>query len=192
MRTVTKSNPEQDFFSFNVKTKIVCRYFASCSSEQEHLTHGMYMSVLIRPSDVKIEPIMFYEVINVKVFSHSIAFAILVVVTSRSSSFEDTISVHAGAERNVCDIVVSTETPPNFHQSISNAAPREQTSTLTPAPPQVLTSKTPQPFAQPFAQMRYNRLLSILCFFHVGIETGAQSVLGLCIGNTYHLNRKRI
>ena len=49
-------------------------------------THGMYMTALIRPSDVKIEPIMFYEGINAKVFRRSIAFAIAVVVTSRSSS----------------------------------------------------------------------------------------------------------
>ena len=101
---------------------------------------------------------MFYEGINAKVFRCSIAFAIAVVVMSRSSSFEYTISVHAVhacAERNVCNIVVSTETPPNFHQSISNADPCVQTSTLTPAPTQVLTSKTPQPLAQPFAQMRY-------------------------------------
>ena len=53
------------------------------------------------------------------------------------------MSVHAGAERNVCNIVVSTETPPNQHQSISNAAPRVQTSTLTPAPLKILTSKSP-------------------------------------------------
>ena len=110
---------------------------ASFSSEQEHFTHDMYMTALIRPSDVKIEPTMFYEGINAKVFRHSIAFAIAAVVTSRSSSFEYTMSVHAGAERNVCNIVVSTETPPNFHHYISNAAPRVQTSTLTPAPPQV-------------------------------------------------------
>ena len=53
---------------------------------------------------------MFYEGINTKVFRRSIAFAIEVVVTSRSSSFEYTISVlavHASAERNVCNIVVS-------------------------------------------------------------------------------------
>ena len=96
---------------------------------------------------------MFYEGINAKVFRRSIAFSIAVVVTSRSSSFENTISVHAvhaGAERNVCNIVVSTETPPNLHQSISNAAPRVQTSTLTPAPPQVLTSKTPTTFSSAF------------------------------------------
>ena len=91
---------------------------------------------------------MFYEGVNAKVFRRSIAFAIAVVVTSRSSSCEYTMlvhAVHAGAERNVCNIVVSTETPPNHHLSISNAAPRVQTSTFTPAPHQVLTSKTKQP-----------------------------------------------
>ena len=67
------------------------------------------MTALIRPSDVKkIEPFMFYEEINAKVFRLSTAFAIAVVVTPRSSSLEYTISVHAvhaGAERNVCNIV---------------------------------------------------------------------------------------
>ena len=100
---------------------------------------------------------MFYKGINAKVFRRSIAFAIAVVVTSRSSSFDYTKSVHAvhaGAERNVCNIVVSTETPkpPPIHLK---RCPRVQTSTLTPAPLLVLTSKTPQPLAQPFAQMRY-------------------------------------
>ena len=111
------------------------------------------MTALIRPSDVKIEPIMFYEGINAKVFRCSIAFDIAVVVTSRSSSFEYTISVNAvnaDAERNECYIVVSTETLPNFHQSISKAAPCVQTSTLTPAPPEVLTSKTPTAFSSVF------------------------------------------
>ena len=53
---------------------------------------------------------MFYEGINAKVLRRSIAFAIVVVVTSLFSSFEYTIqvhAVHAGAERNVCNIVVS-------------------------------------------------------------------------------------
>ena len=107
----------------------------------------MYITALIRPSDEKkIEPIMFYEEINAKVFRRSIAFVIAVVVTSRSSSFEYTISVHAehaGAERNVCNIVLSTETALKFHQSISNVSPCVQTRKFTPAPPQILTSKTP-------------------------------------------------
>ena len=59
---------------------------------------------------------MFYEGINAKIFRRSITFAIEVVVTSHSSSLEYTISGHAGAERNVCNIVVSTET----HQTSTN------------------------------------------------------------------------
>ena len=52
---------------------------------------------------------MFYEGINTKVFRRSIAFAITLVVMSRSSSFEYTMSVHAvhsGGERSVCNFVV--------------------------------------------------------------------------------------
>ena len=78
----------------------VCRCFASFSSEQEHFTHGMYMTALIRSSDVKKSN----QGINTKIFRRSIA------VTSRSSSFQYIISVHAvhaDAERNVCNIVVS-------------------------------------------------------------------------------------
>ena len=73
------------------------------------------MTALICPSDVKkLDPIMFYDGINAKVFRRSFAFAIAIVVTSRSCAFEYTMSVHAvhaGAERNVCNIIVSTETP---------------------------------------------------------------------------------
>ena len=56
---------------------------------------------------------MFYEGINANVFRRSIAFAIALVVTSRSSSFEYTISVHAvhaGAERNECNIEETIQT----------------------------------------------------------------------------------
>ena len=50
------------FPQFYVKTKKVCRCFASFSSEQAHFTHGMYITALILSSDVKkFEPIMFYE-----------------------------------------------------------------------------------------------------------------------------------
>ena len=90
---------------------------------------------------------MFYEGINGKVFRRSIAFVIAIVVTSRSSSFESTMSVHAvhaGVEGNVCNIVVSTET----RQTTTN--PSQMLLPITPAPLQVLTSKTPQPLAQPF------------------------------------------
>ena len=51
---------------------------------------------------------MFYDGINAKVFRRSIA----VVVTLRASAFKYTMSVHAmhaGAEGNVCNIIVSTE-----------------------------------------------------------------------------------
>ena len=100
-----------EFLQFSVKMKKVCRFFASFSSEQEQFTHGMYMTVLICSLDVKkSKPIMFYEEINTKVFRRSIAFAIVVVVMSRSSSFQYTISVHAvhaSAGRNVCNTVVS-------------------------------------------------------------------------------------
>ena len=58
-----------------------------------------------------------------------------------------------------CSIYLNT---PNHHQSISNAAPPVQTSTLTPAPLQVLTSKTPHPLAQSFAQMRYRCKYQVL------------------------------
>ena len=136
MRTVPNLN-QNEIASVLCQRKKVCRCFASFSSEQEHYTHGMYMRALICASDVKkIELIMFYEAINAKVFRLSIAFAISIVVTSHSSFYEYTISVHAvhaGAERNVCNIV-STETPPDFDHPISNAAPHVQTSTLTPYP----------------------------------------------------------
>ena len=54
--------PRTEFRQFYVKTKNVCKCFASFSSEQAHFTHGMYITALIRPSHVKkIEPIMFYK-----------------------------------------------------------------------------------------------------------------------------------
>ena len=60
------------------------------------------------------------------------------------------MSVHAGAERNVCIIKVSAETP-RTTTNPSQAAPHVETSTLTP----VSTPRLPQPLAQPFAQMCY-------------------------------------
>ena len=42
--------PRTGFLQFYVKMKKVCRCFAIFSSEQEHFTHGMYMTALIRPS----------------------------------------------------------------------------------------------------------------------------------------------
>ena len=55
--------PRTGFLQFYVKTKKVCNFFASFSSEQAHFTHDMYLTVLIRPSHVKkkIELIMLYK-----------------------------------------------------------------------------------------------------------------------------------
>ena len=41
------------FLQFYVKTKKVCRCFASFSKESAHFTHDMYITALILPSDVK-------------------------------------------------------------------------------------------------------------------------------------------
>ena len=127
--------------------------FAIFSSEQEHFTHDMYITAIIRPLDVRKSNRSCSMKERCQSFRRSSAFVIAVVVTSRSSSFEYTMSVHAvhaGAERKVYYIVVSTETPPNHHQSISNAAPRVQSSTLIPAPLKVLTSETPTVFSSAF------------------------------------------
>ena len=105
------------FLQFYVKTKKICKCFASSSSEQAHFTHCMYITALIGPSHVK-QSNRSCSIRNyAKVFRRSRAFA--VVVTSRSCSFEYTMlvhAVHAGSERNVCNIVVSTET----HQTTTN------------------------------------------------------------------------
>ena len=45
--------PRTGFLQFYVKTKKLCKCFASYSSEQAHFTHGMYITALIRPSHVK-------------------------------------------------------------------------------------------------------------------------------------------
>ena len=159
MRNVTKSNPERDFIQFYVKMKKVCRCFASFSSEQNHFTHGMYMTSLIHPSDVKKNrQIMFYDGINAKVFRCSIAFAIVIVVTSRSSAFEYTMSVHAvhtGTERNVFNIIVSTETPQTTTNPSQTLLPVYKLAHLPLPHPKSSSLRPPQPLAQPFAQMHY-------------------------------------
>ena len=80
------------------------------------------------------------------------------------------MSVHAGAERNVCIIKVSAETPQSTTNP-SQAAPNVETSTLTP----VSTPRLPQPLAQPFAQMCYR------CKYQVS-STGPNS-LEVCLYN---------
>ena len=109
--------PRTRFLQFYVQTKKVCKCFASFSSEQAQFTHGMHITTLIRPSHVKKSNRSCSIRNYAKVFRRRRAYA--VVVTSRSSSFEYTMSVHAvhaGSERNVCNIVVSTET----HQTTTN------------------------------------------------------------------------
>ena len=98
---------------------------------------------------------MFYEGINATVFRCSIAFAI---VMSRSSSFEYTISVHAvhaGAERNACNIIVSTETPQSSSNPSQTMHPVYKQAHLPLPHPKSSPPRPPQPLAKPFAQMRY-------------------------------------
>ena len=81
--------PRTGFLQFYVKTKKVCKCFASFCSEQAHFTHGMYITALIRPSHVKKSNRSCSIRNYAKVFRRSRAFA--VVVTSRSSFFEYTM-----------------------------------------------------------------------------------------------------
>ena len=98
---------------------------------------------------------MFYEGIHAKVFRRSIAFAIEVVVMPRSSCFEYTISAHAGAERNVRNIVVSNETPQTSTNPSQTLLPVYKLAHLPLPHPKSSPPRPPQPLAQPFAQMRY-------------------------------------
>ena len=92
---------------------------------------------------------------DAKAFRRSSAYAIAVVVTLRSSSFEYTVSVHAGAERNVCYIEVSTETPHTTNNPSQTLLPVYKLAHL-PLPLSKFSPPRPQqPLAQPFAQMRY-------------------------------------
>ena len=117
------------------------------------------MTALIRPSDVKkINPIMFFDGINAEVFWRSIAFAIAIVVTSRSGAFEYTMSVHAvhaGAQRNVCNIIVSTETPQTMTNPSQTLLSVYKLAHLPLPHPKSSPPRPPQPLAQPFAQMHY-------------------------------------
>ena len=81
--------PRMGFLQFYVKTKKVCKCFASFSSEQAHFTHGMYITALNSPSGVKNRTDQVLWRNDAKVLMSSSAFA--VVVTSRSSSFEYTM-----------------------------------------------------------------------------------------------------
>ena len=80
------------------------------------------------------------------------------------------MSLHAGAERNVCYIVVCTETPKSTTNP-SQAAPHVQTSTLTPVSP----PRLPQTLAQPLAQMCYRCKYQVssteVCLYNLSIST---------------------
>ena len=101
---------------------------------------------------------MFYEGINAKVFRRSIAFSIEVVVTSRSSALEYTMSVHAvhvGVEKNVCNIVVSTETPQTSTNQSQTLLPMYKLAHLPLSLPKFSTPRPPTTISSAFAQMRY-------------------------------------
>ena len=107
---------------------------------------------------------MFYDGINAKVFRRSIAF-VAIVVTSRSSSFEYTMSAHAahtGAERNVCNIVVSTEPPQTTANPSQTLVPVYKLAHLPLPHPKSSPPRPPQPLAQPFAQMHYRCKYQVL------------------------------
>ena len=129
--------------------------FSNFSSEHAHFTHGMYIKALIRPLDENNEPIMFYEGMMPK-FSGAVlsAFAIAVPVTSHSNFFKYAMLVHAGAERNVCNIVVSTETHQTTTTNPSQTLLPVYKLAHLPVPHSKSASqRPPQPLAQPFAQM---------------------------------------
>ena len=107
---------------------------------------------------------MLYEGINTKVFWRSIAFAIVLVVTSHSSSCEHTMSVHAvhaGAKRNLCNIV-STQTPRTTTNPSQGLLPVYKLTHLPLPYSKASPSRPPQPLAQPFAQMRYRCKYQVL------------------------------
>ena len=105
---------------------------------------------------------MFYEGINTKVLRSSIALTIALVVTSRSSSFEYTMSLHAGAERNVWNIVVSTERPQTTANPSQSLLPVYKIAHLPLPHSKSSPPRPPQPLAQPFAQMRYRCKYQVL------------------------------
>ena len=64
-------------------------------------------------------------------------------------------AVHAGAERNVCNIRVSTETPQTTTNLSQTLLPVYKLAHLPLPHPISSPPRPPQPLAQPFAQMRY-------------------------------------
>ena len=108
---------------------------------------------------------MFYEEMMPKISGRISALAIAVVVTSHSSSFEYTMSihaVHAGAERNVCYIVVSTETPQTTTNHSQTLLPVYKLAHLPLPHFKSSLPRPPQPLAQPFVQRRYRCKYKVL------------------------------
>ena len=132
------------FFQFWLRTRAFYTW---------HVHDSPYLSFVHK----QIEPITFYEGINANFFRRSIAFAIAVAVTSRSRSFKYTIlvhAVHAGAERNVCNIVVSIlKTPQTSTNPSQTLLPMYKLAHLPLPNPKSSPERTQQPLAQPFAQM---------------------------------------
>ena len=64
-------------------------------------------------------------------------------------------AVHAGAERNVCYIIVSTETPQTTTNPSQTLLPVYKLVHLPLPQSKSSPPRPPQPFAQPFVQMRY-------------------------------------
>ena len=86
-------------------------------------------------------------------------------MTSHSSSFEYTMSihaVHAGAERIVCYIVVSTETPKTTTNPYQTLLPVYKLAYLPLPHSKSSPPRPPQPLAQPFVQMRYRCKYQVL------------------------------
>ena len=147
------------FLQFNVKTKKVCICFASFSSEQERFTHDVYIAALYSPFGLK-KPNRSCSMKknDAKNFRRNSALAISVVLTPRSSSFEYTMSIHAvhvGAERNMCYIVVSTETPQITTNPSQTLLPVYKLAHLPLPHSKSSPQRTPKHFAQPLVQMRY-------------------------------------
>ena len=119
MRTVTKSNPERNFFSFMSKRRKYANVLPVLAQSKRILHMACKYSSY--PSFARKKSNRSCSIRNyAKVFRRSSAFAL--VVTSRSSSFEYIMlvhAVHAGAKRNVYNNVVSAET----NQTTTNPSP---------------------------------------------------------------------
>ena len=90
MRTVTKSNTEQDFFSFISKRRKYADVLPVLAQNKSIYTWHVHNSPYSSFGRKKIELIMHYEGMLSK-FSGAVA----PLPSSRSSSFEFTMSVHA-------------------------------------------------------------------------------------------------